>query len=138
MYVCYKCRTPFMTGSKPGFNDICEGCGSYLHCCSNCKFYDEYTKPHCSEPAADSALDANGMNHCEYFQFRVAKGVPLDDSDDPEQRRMRRRPDWRNLRKEEDQPRQARNQSRSEAPPSADSEERAKRARQQLDKLCGK
>jgi hypothetical protein len=134
-----------MNNEKPGFNDVCEGCGSYVHCCSNCKFYDEYTRPHCGEPNADSALDPNGMNHCEYFVFRPTKGAPLEDPDDPEQRRMRRKPDWRNMHNDEQEatPR-PRNGQRSESRnggmgiPAPDAEERAKKARQNLDKLFGK
>ncbi|MBN1808018.1 MAG: hypothetical protein JW909_03055 [Planctomycetes bacterium] len=136
MNVCYKCRTPCLEKEKPGFNDICEGCGSYLHCCSNCKFYDEYTRPHCGEPNADESLDPNGMNHCEYFVFRPARGTPLDDGDDPETRRMNRKPDWRNLHGNSRGGRKTGPQAESGF--TSDSEERAKKARENLNKLFGK
>ncbi|HHN46577.1 MAG TPA: hypothetical protein ENN09_03970 [Planctomycetes bacterium] len=137
MLVCYKCRTPWLEAGKPGFGDVCPNCGSYLHCCFNCRFYDEYTRPHCSEPNADGSFDPNGMNHCEYFSPRQARGAPLVDMDDPEQNRTRRRPDWRNLNKDGAQ-RPARNGAAGGGFTSPDTDERARKAREQLDKLFGK
>ena len=82
-----------------GFQDVCEGCGSYLHCCLNCRFYDEHAHNHCAEPQAEYVSDPNGMNRCEYFTFKATAGGRLfDDSDDTKPRR-RRAPDWRNLRR---------------------------------------
>jgi len=104
---CYKCRAPRVEAHKAGFQDVCESCGSYLQCCCNCRFYDEYAHNHCSEPQAEYVSDANGMNRCEYFVFKAAGGGSLfDDSDDTKPRR-RRPPDWRGVRKDSEKPRRA-------------------------------
>lgn len=126
MKICYKCRTPFLSEGEPGFQEVCEKCGSYLHCCCNCRFYDEFARPRCREPNADAVSDPNGMNHCEYFLFKSSRSL-VDDPEDPEQRRTRCRPDWRNLRKDGQQP----------PFQNSEAEERAQRARDNLKRLFG-
>ena len=56
MYKCYKCSQPVSGQDKPGFQDVCESCGSYLHCCMNCRFYDEHGEK-CTEPVAEWVSD---------------------------------------------------------------------------------
>ena len=101
MVKCYKCGTLHNEPGTLGFSAICEGCQSYLHCCMNCRFYDEYAET-CAEPQAEFVSDRNGMNHCEYFQPHK-RSTPLaeDLDDDPGRRRRRLRPDWRNVEKRE-------------------------------------
>lgn len=134
MKSCYKCRTPFFREENPGFQEVCENCGSYLHCCCNCRFYEEFSRPSCKESSAEPVSDPNGMNHCEYFVFKSSRGL-VDDPEDPELKRMRRRPDWRNTRDKSS----GNNSSRSNGgfPSSGASEERARKARENLDRLFG-
>jgi len=100
MKKCYKCQKPYVEPNGPGFQEICEGCGSYLHCCQNCYFYDPYQQNSCTEPQAEYVSDPNGMNRCEYFRFKViGGGRPLNEDD--EGRRFKK-PDWRNLNKKDD------------------------------------
>ena len=95
MKKCYKCQKLYVEPEGPGFNDVCEGCGSYLHCCQNCYFYDPYQHNSCTETQAEFVSDANGQNHCEYFRFKVQGGNRhmLDD----EKGRRFKKADWRNL-----------------------------------------
>ena len=98
MQRCYKCGGPRLAPQKAGFQDVCEECGSYLHCCLNCRFHDEHAHNHCAETQAEYVSDPNGMNRCEYFVFKESGGGSLfDDSDDTKSKR-RRSPDWRNVR----------------------------------------
>ncbi len=98
MKKCYKCQKPYVEPSGPGFQEVCEGCSSYLHCCQNCDFYDSYQPNSCTEPMAEYVSDLNGMTHCEYFRFKVTGGRKL--SDDDEGRRFKKA-DWRNLNKDD-------------------------------------
>ena len=99
---CYKCSTVHKEPGALGFQEVCEGCQSYLHCCMNCRFFDEYAGK-CAEPQAEFVSDRNGMNQCEYLQPHKRSTSLDDDLDDPERKRRRLRPDWRNVEKR-DQP----------------------------------
>lgn len=102
MQRCYKCGTVYGDPDKPGFQALCEKCESYLHCCMNCRFYDESAHNQCREPQAEFQSDTHGFNRCEYFQFKMSRRSMVEDPEDPEIRRKRRRPDWRNLQGRDD------------------------------------
>ena len=73
------------------------------------------------------------MNHCEYFVFKSSRGL-VEDPEDPEMKRRRRRPDWRNVHKG--------NTNKSKGGydrmySNGDSEDRARRARENLNRLFG-
>jgi hypothetical protein len=99
---CYKCQKPYVEPNGPGFQDACEGCESYLHCCQNCYFYDPEQHNSCTEPVAEFVSDANGMNRCEYFRFKASSGRSAADDDGG---RRFKKADWRNLEKKEGAPR---------------------------------
>ncbi len=96
---CYKCQKPYVEPEGPGFQDVCEECSSYLHCCQNCFFYEPGQHNDCRETQADYISDKNGINRCEYFRFKTARGTGLDD--DGGGRRFKKA-DWRNLNKGKD------------------------------------
>ena len=93
---CYKCQKPYLEPEGPGFQDVCEGCSSYLHCCQNCYFYEPGHHNDCREPQAEYVSDKNGQNRCEYFRFKTARGTGLADEDGG---RRFKKADWRNLNK---------------------------------------
>jgi hypothetical protein len=99
---CYKCQKSYVEPGGPGFQDVCEGCGSYLHCCQNCYFYDPYQHNKCTEPQAEYVSDRNGMNRCEYFKFKTAGGKR--GLDEEREGRRFRKTDWRNLNKRDNGP----------------------------------
>ncbi len=154
MHKCYKCASPYTEPEKPGFQDACAKCESYLHCCMNCRFYDENAPNHCNEPQAEYVSDTHGFNHCEYFEFRRVHTSLVEDPEDPEVQRKRRRPDWRNLEgKKGERPLRGKRRVRARNPfgddegrprrknPFGDSSQggsRKQRAREALDKLFEK
>ena len=97
MKKCYKCQKSYLAPDGPGFQDVCEGCSSYLHCCMNCYFHDPYQHNQCTESQAEFVSDRNGMNHCEYFNFKSDGGAKRHDDHDGGRRF--RKPDWRNVNK---------------------------------------
>ena len=150
MKKCYKCQKVYVEPNGPGFQDVCENCGSYLHCCQNCYFYDPYQHNSCTEPQAEFVSDSNGMNRCEYFRFKVMGGLKRRDDEEDEGRRFRK-PDWRNLKKDEPRPPRRREGMVDDGRGGGDrrdnlfqrreggsSEERAQKAREALDKLFRK
>lgn len=65
---CFHCQKEIEILDKVGFRDDCEYCGSDLHVCLNCTFYDERAYNECRETSADRVVDKERANFCEYFQ----------------------------------------------------------------------
>jgi len=66
---CYKCGHTFAEGYKPGRQDVCPTCGAAVHCCLNCRFYDESAHNKCLEPNSEWVSDREKGNFCGYFQL---------------------------------------------------------------------
>ncbi len=59
----------------------CPQCGSDLHCCLNCRFYDPAKHNQCAEPQAEWVRDKESANSCDYFwpnPILMAQGSPFD------------------------------------------------------------
>ncbi len=70
MRVCHKCKKEIGLEGRVGRRDTCPHCATNLHCCLNCKFYDEFAHNQCKEPEAEWVSDREGGNFCEFFVFR--------------------------------------------------------------------
>lgn len=79
MLVCYSCGKAIEGGDTIGRQEVCPHCRSDLHCCLNCRLYDEYAHNKCREPSADWVSDREKNNFCEFFtlQEAVAAGSKL-------------------------------------------------------------
>jgi len=75
-YLCFHCRRTLALESKVSRQDQCPHCGSDLHCCLNCEFYDEYAHNRCREPQAEYVSDREKANFCDYFRFRFSEEDP--------------------------------------------------------------
>ena len=69
MKVCHYCKKELEIEEKVGRQEVCPYCGSDLHCCFNCKFYDEYAHNKCKEPQSEWVSDREKRNFCEFFSF---------------------------------------------------------------------
>jgi len=67
-YQCHKCGKQAQSDHKIGRQDTCSNCGEYLHCCLNCKFYDENAYHQCREPQAEWVQEKSSANFCDYFE----------------------------------------------------------------------
>jgi len=67
---CWKCRQKieYPSGSRVGTRDICPQCGSDLHACCNCQFYDPGKHNQCAETQAEWVRDKEAANYCNYFR----------------------------------------------------------------------
>jgi hypothetical protein len=67
---CWKCGATI--DLKPGerftSRDECAQCGSDLHSCRNCRFYDTSKNNQCAEPQAEWVRDKEAANYCDYFE----------------------------------------------------------------------
>jgi len=96
MAECYKCGKNFEEGYQPARQDVCESCGAAVHCCLNCRFYDESAHNKCSEPQSEWVTDKEKGNFCHYFQLR-AKAI----SDEYRKESKKARKDWDSLWKDD-------------------------------------
>ena len=67
---CYRCNTDWTSEKKqPAVKECCPSCNAYLHCCLNCRFYDEHAHNKCRIPTTDWVGDRAGPNFCDDFEF---------------------------------------------------------------------
>jgi hypothetical protein len=72
MKICFFCKKEIDIEDKVGRAESCPFCRSDLHCCLNCRFYDEKAYNQCREPQAERVVEKDKANFCEYFSFRDA------------------------------------------------------------------
>jgi hypothetical protein len=72
---CYKCGSEIKHQGKIGRQDTCVQCGSYLHCCLNCRLYDPKAYHECREPQAEWVKEKDSGNFCEYFEAKTHSSV---------------------------------------------------------------
>ncbi len=70
MFACYACGKEIGEQGIVGRQEICPHCRSDLHCCLNCRLYDEYAQNRCREPSAEWVADREKNNFCEFFTFQ--------------------------------------------------------------------
>ncbi len=85
---CYRCGTEIVTENKIGRQDTCSQCGSYLHCCLNCRFYDRLAYHECREPQAEWVKEKDSGNFCEYFEARTASGAKKSSAADEAKKKL--------------------------------------------------
>lgn len=54
--------------NKVGFRDECDKCGTDLHACKCCRFYDPGAYNECRESSADIVREKERANYCDYFE----------------------------------------------------------------------
>ena len=77
---CWKCRQKieYPTGSRVGTRDTCPKCGSNLHACRNCHFYDPAKHNQCAETQAEWVRDKEAANYCDYFRPNLTRLASAD------------------------------------------------------------
>lgn len=72
---CWNCGTDLNDPSwgKISFREVCDRCGSSLHCCKNCVYYKPGLPNDCLIPGTDTISDRTAMNFCEDFKL-LGKG----------------------------------------------------------------
>ena len=56
----------FVRGKFP-FRALCDRCGSWQHCCCNCKHYRRGLSNDCTIPETEWVADREASNFCEEF-----------------------------------------------------------------------
>ena len=82
---CVHCgRSNGKTGA-PGFREVCEGCGNYLHSCVQCRLYDESRR--CLSNTTEPVRDIEHANYCEEFQPLPSEGRTGDAKESPDSKK---------------------------------------------------
>ncbi len=69
MKICFACKNELIVSRTVGRRDVCPHCGTDLHCCLNCCFYDRDAPKQCREPVAEMVKDKGRANFCDYFSM---------------------------------------------------------------------
>jgi hypothetical protein len=82
-YSCAKCRKPVQISNlaQVGRAETCDHCGADLHCCINCKHFDQSAYNYCREPQAERVLEKDRSNFCDYFSYKEGSGGAKAGSD---------------------------------------------------------
>ena len=88
MKTCHKCHREWTSDkAQPGVKETCEGCGAYLHCCRNCRFFDPGAPNMCRVPNTETIVYRDHLNFCDEFMFRDT-AVQQDDKAEQEEARQ--------------------------------------------------
>lgn len=74
---CFHCDQSIMLTSV-AFRETCDSCGSDMHVCRNCTFYDEGSHHECRESSAEYVKEKEKNNRCEYFRLTNEKRNTTD------------------------------------------------------------
>lgn len=88
MTVCHTCGRSVSLEKKIMRTDVCTGCGSDLHCCLNCRFYDKTVHNQCREPLAEWTANKEKANFCDYFVFADRAGSAAGNSPETARKKL--------------------------------------------------
>jgi hypothetical protein len=73
MIKCAFCNKETEVEHRISRNDICPHCSRDLHCCLQCKYYDQGSYNECKEVLAERVVNKEKANLCEYFVLKGSK-----------------------------------------------------------------
>ncbi len=80
---CYKCgKDVVVIERRIGRLEVCEACGTSLHCCRNCEYYDIGSYNECREPVSDRIVDKEMANFCDLYKIADTPYREVDKSTD--------------------------------------------------------
>ena len=82
---CFKCghALRLMPREKIQRNDTCNACGTDLHSCVHCRFFDPGRNNQCSEPQAEWVRDKERSNFCGYYEPRISVNLTARGGSNP-------------------------------------------------------
>lgn len=69
---CSNCSTPVEAVEIIGFNDQCKKCGTDLHSCKNCRYFDPGARFECQKPIEVRVAKKSDGNMCVQFSMKVS------------------------------------------------------------------
>lgn len=78
---CHACGYEIVLDVKVARRDTCDNCDADLHCCMNCRFYDERAD-RCRENIARSVRSRDRANFCSAYEFKDTEGNKNEEIED--------------------------------------------------------
>lgn len=70
MKKCHRCGTPWKGfRGEPRAREVCDGCGAYLHSCTNCNHFDREITHSCKLPNTAFVGGRNMLNYCDDYRM---------------------------------------------------------------------
>ena len=68
---CARCGKTIATIGEVAVDSVCESCGSDLHTCTNCGFFNTSARYECSKPIPERIAPKDARNECSFFSPAV-------------------------------------------------------------------
>lgn len=78
---CWSCDADIGPLRTVGREEICSKCEAWVHCCKNCRWWDDAARA-CDEPAAEWVHDRERANFCDFFTLSSEERRPGGRRDD--------------------------------------------------------
>ena len=75
---CSRCGSE--VSEVPTHDDVCKSCGSDLHTCSNCRYFDSSAPKECRQPVEVRIAAKARKNDCGFFEPKVVQEFASDSS----------------------------------------------------------
>ena len=66
---CHKCGAAWNGFGQPRPRQICQGCGAYLHSCTNCHHFDKTVTNSCKLSHTTFVGSRDALNYCEDYRM---------------------------------------------------------------------
>ncbi|MDY7095538.1 MAG: hypothetical protein SX243_21390 [Acidobacteriota bacterium] len=85
----FRCHSCGEKQSPPGvqqFEEQCRKCGTALHSCVHCVYFDTSARHECRQPVKEPVRSKTKANQCELFEPKVAQEFGADSADQSDAR----------------------------------------------------
>ena len=79
-FKCARCGHE-LPDPKIRIDTTCSSCGSALHSCTNCSFFNTGARFECQKPIAKRVESKSNSNECKFFQSKTVHDVKVDTGD---------------------------------------------------------
>ena len=82
---CARCGADQDLSKDVALDAVCVGCGSDLHACTNCSYFDSSAPNECRQPIVHRIARKSSRNTCEIFASKTTQEIESDrgGSEDP-------------------------------------------------------
>ncbi len=85
VFRCFRCGANQDQARDVALDAACAGCGSDLHTCTNCSYFDSSAPNECRQPISHRIARKSSRNECDGFASKRAQEIDSDrgGSEDP-------------------------------------------------------
>ena len=68
---CNNCAAEIQVMERIQVTDKCRNCGTDLHTCRNCRYFDPSARNECTQPVEMRVVNKGASNFCTYFEPKL-------------------------------------------------------------------